>query len=116
MIFVIATPSSFVGDFKRFESTYCLYTGKTNGVKLRCRQVIYERKSIGMGKEELDGSNFQGRLIRSRSLLLQMSQHGHSWHRAPLGPMAIDLFKVKTFVFFLSLLLPIAKGEFGLFI
>jgi hypothetical protein len=30
----------------------------------------------------------------------------HSWHRAPLGPMAIYLFSVKTFVFFfLSLFL-----------
>jgi hypothetical protein len=26
---------------------------------------------------------------------------GYSWHRAPLGPMAIDLFNVKTFAFFL---------------
>jgi hypothetical protein len=35
------------------------------------------------------------------------SQHGHSWHRAPLGPMAIYLFNVKTsaFLFLLSLFL-----------
>jgi hypothetical protein len=40
----------------------------------------------------------------SSSLLPATSQHGHSWHRAPLGPIAIYLFSVKTF-FFLSLFL-----------
>jgi hypothetical protein len=38
--------------------------------------------------------------IQSSSLLPATSQHGHSWRRAPLGPMAIYLFSVKTFVFF----------------
>jgi hypothetical protein len=42
---------------------------------------------------------------QSSRLLPATSQHGHSWHRAPLGPMAIYLFSVKTFVFFLSLFL-----------
>jgi hypothetical protein len=42
----------------------------------------------------------QSRAEQSSSLLLATSQHGHSWHRAPLGPMAIYLFCVKTFVFF----------------
>jgi hypothetical protein len=37
---------------------------------------------------------------RSRSLLPASSRHAHTWHRAPLGPMAIYLFNVKTFVFF----------------
>jgi hypothetical protein len=37
---------------------------------------------------------------RSRSLLPATSRHIHTWHRAPLGPMAIYLFNVKTFVFF----------------
>jgi hypothetical protein len=37
---------------------------------------------------------------RSRSLLPVTSRHSHSWHQAPLGPMAIYLFSVKTFVFF----------------
>jgi hypothetical protein len=37
---------------------------------------------------------------QSSSLLPATSQHGHSWHRAPLGHMAIYLFCVKTFVFF----------------
>jgi hypothetical protein len=37
---------------------------------------------------------------KSSSLLPARSQHGHSRHRAPLGPMAIYLFNVKTFVFF----------------
>jgi hypothetical protein len=36
---------------------------------------------------------------RNRSLLPAISLHGHSWHRAPLGSMAIDLFSVKTCVF-----------------
>jgi hypothetical protein len=40
--------------------------------------------------------------MQSRSLLPTTSQHGHSWHRAPLGPMAIYLFSVKTFLFFIS--------------
>jgi hypothetical protein len=34
----------------------------------------------------------------SSSLLLATSQHGHSWHRAPLGPMAIYLFNIKNIV------------------
>jgi hypothetical protein len=37
---------------------------------------------------------------QSRSLLPTTSQHGPSWHRAPLGPMAIYLFNVKTFLSF----------------
>jgi hypothetical protein len=47
------------------------------------------------------------RAKQSSSLLPATSQHGHSWHRAPLGPMAIYLFNVKTFVilFLLSLFL-----------
>jgi hypothetical protein len=40
------------------------------------------------------------------SLLPATSQHGHSWHRAPLGLMAIYLFSVKTFVFFSSCVVP----------
>jgi hypothetical protein len=36
---------------------------------------------------------------QSSSLLQATSQHGHSWHRAPLKPMAIYLLNVKTFVF-----------------
>jgi hypothetical protein len=43
----------------------------------------------------------QGGAQQSSSLLPAASQHGHSWHRAPLGPMAIYFFHVKTFVFFL---------------
>jgi hypothetical protein len=42
----------------------------------------------------------QSRVEQSSSLLPATSQHDHSWHRAPLGPMAIYLFSVKTFVFF----------------
>jgi hypothetical protein len=37
---------------------------------------------------------------RSRSLLPATSRHAHTWHRSPLGPMAIYLFNVKTFVLF----------------
>jgi hypothetical protein len=36
--------------------------------------------------------------------------------RAPLGPMAIDLFSVKTFACFSSLFLPLVRGGVGLFI
>jgi hypothetical protein len=36
---------------------------------------------------------------QSSSLLPATGHHGHSWHRASLGPMAIYLFNVKTFVF-----------------
>jgi hypothetical protein len=39
------------------------------------------------------------------------SQHGHSWHRAPLGPMVIYLFSVKTFVFFSFVVPPMKKGR-----
>jgi hypothetical protein len=36
---------------------------------------------------------------RHRSLLSATSQHGHSWHRAPLVPMTKYLFSFKTFAF-----------------
>jgi hypothetical protein len=42
--------------------------------------------------------SFLCRAEQSSSLLPATSRHGHSWHRAPLGPMAIYLFNVKTFV------------------
>jgi hypothetical protein len=49
---------------------------------------------------------------QSSSLLPATSQHGHSWHRTPLGPMAIYLFSVKTFVFFPSFVVPpLIKGR-----
>jgi hypothetical protein len=52
-----------------------------------------------------------------KQLLLTISRHGHSWRRAPLGPVAIDLFSVKTFAFlFPSLFLPLLKGGVGLFL
>jgi hypothetical protein len=36
-------------------------------------------------------------LLQSRSLLPATSQHGHSWHRAPLGPMPSNgLFRFAT--------------------
>jgi hypothetical protein len=37
-------------------------------------------------------------------------RHGHSWHRAPLVPRAIDLFNVKIFAIFSSLFFPLVKG------
>jgi hypothetical protein len=41
---------------------------------------------------------------QSRSLLPAISRHGHSWHRAPVGPVAIYLLDVETImVFFLFL-------------
>jgi hypothetical protein len=50
------------------------------------------------------GQNFHQwkprRAEQGSSLLPATSQHGHSWHQVPLGPMAIYLFNVKTFVFF----------------
>jgi hypothetical protein len=56
--------------------------------------------------------NWLSQLIisRSRSLLPATSRHAHSWHRVPLGPMAVYLFSVKTFVFFLSLIHLVYKG------
>jgi hypothetical protein len=51
-----------------------------------------------------------GTVIPGRSLLPAINRDGHSRHRAPLGPMAIDLFNVKTFAFFPSLFLPLVKG------
>jgi hypothetical protein len=51
----------------------------------------------------LSNSNSRsGSRSRSRSLLPATSRHAHTWHRAPLGPMAIYLFDVKTFVFWFS--------------
>jgi hypothetical protein len=48
--------------------------------------------SLGKRKTELLAE-------QSSNLLPASSQHGHSWHRAPVGPMVIYLFNVKTFVF-----------------
>jgi hypothetical protein len=42
----------------------------------------------------------QSRAAQSRSLLPATSRHAQSWHRAPLGPMALYLFNVKTFALF----------------
>jgi hypothetical protein len=53
----------------------------------------------------------QSRAEQSSSLLPAASHHGHSWHRAPLGPMAIYLFSVKTFVFFSFVVPPLIKRE-----
>jgi hypothetical protein len=49
------------------------------------------------------------RAEQSSSLLPATSQHGHSWHRTPLGPMAIYLFSVKAFFFFLGSVTPRAR-------
>jgi hypothetical protein len=54
-------------------------------------------------KERESHKGVLGRTEQSRaeqSLLPATSQHGHSWHRAPLEPMAIYLLNVKTFVSF----------------
>jgi hypothetical protein len=48
---------------------------------------------------------------QSSRLLPATSQHGHSWHRSSLGPMAIYLFNVKTFVFSPFVVPPLIKRE-----
>jgi hypothetical protein len=54
--------------------------------------------------------------VWSSSLLPATSRHAHSWHRAPLGPMAIYLFNFKTFVFFLLRWTSLSiQGGVGLF-
>jgi hypothetical protein len=52
--------------------------------------------------------NFQwlSRAEQSRSLLPAISRHGHSWHRAPVGPVAIYLLDVETFCVFFSFVDP----------
>jgi hypothetical protein len=55
----------------------------------------------------------QSRTEQSSSLLPATSQHSHSWHRAPLGPMAIYLFNVKTFVFYFFRCSPFDKKGGG---
>jgi hypothetical protein len=57
----------------------------------------------------------QSRAEQSSSLLPATSQHGHFWHRAPLGPMAIYLFNVKTFVYFFRCSSFDKKGGVGIF-
>jgi hypothetical protein len=56
---------------------------------------------------------WQSRAEQSRSLLLAISRHGHSWHRAPVGPVAIYLLDVKTFVFFFPSLILLNDKEEG---
>jgi hypothetical protein len=55
------------------------------------------------------------RYEQSSSLLLATSQHDHSWHRAPLGPMDIYFFNVKIFFFFFRCSSFDRKGGVGLF-
>jgi hypothetical protein len=57
----------------------------------------------------------QCRAEQINSLLPATSQHGHSWHRAPLGPMAIYLFNVKTLCFFFRCFSFDKTGGVGLF-
>jgi hypothetical protein len=43
------------------------------------------------GYSRIHGHLFQqSRAAQSRSLLPAISRHGHSWHQAPVGPVAID--------------------------
>jgi hypothetical protein len=56
-------------------------------------------------------NQFQSRAEQSSSLLPATNQHGRSWHRAPLGPMTIYLFNVKTFYFLSSVVPPLIKWE-----
>jgi hypothetical protein len=48
----------------------------------------------------------ESRAEHSSCLLPATGQRGHSWHPAPLGPMAIYLFNVKTFVLSSSFVVP----------
>jgi hypothetical protein len=49
----------------------------------------------------------QSRAKQSSSLLPVTSQHGYSWHRAPLGPMAIYVFvQCQNFCFLSSSVVP----------
>jgi hypothetical protein len=74
---------------------YMLY--KADHVYLR--YFILQRQLSNLNGRKL-GHPGLSRAEQSSSLLPATSQHGHSWHRAPLGPMVIYLFCVKTFVFF----------------
>jgi hypothetical protein len=58
------------------------------------RQQSYNQCRAEQSRAEQSGAE------QSSSLLPATSQHGHSWHLAPLRPMAIYLFSVETFFFF----------------
>jgi hypothetical protein len=78
-----------------------------------CRAPGWQLRSCFCGAPTLTRGD--ERAEQSRSLVPATSRHAQSWHRAPLGPMAIYLFNVKTFVLFsLSLILLIDKGGVGL--
>jgi hypothetical protein len=83
------------------------FQGRTPATQLSHCQLPSQSSSTAVSKDSLNYSSTS----RSRSLQPAISRHGHSWHRAPMGPMAIDLFNVKTSAFFSpSLLLPLVKG------
>lgn len=61
MIFGVAIPCSFGSVISNVsKAPTASITRKTKRVNLGCRQVIYERRSMGLGKKRSDGSNFQG--------------------------------------------------------
>jgi hypothetical protein len=63
--------------------------------------VMFQTRRKACGNNNTCKQEVLGRTrSRSRSLLPASSRHAHTWHRAPLGPMAIYLFNVKTFVLF----------------
>jgi hypothetical protein len=80
-----------------------VYTRKVeNRVQIADRRALWK---ISSGAENpfcrrCNFSELDSRAEQSSSLLPVTSQHGHAWHRAPLGPMTIYLLSVKTFVFF----------------
>jgi hypothetical protein len=69
---------------------------KGRGVKQKVEQNLAGNESAHLQK-----MFYMSRVEQSSILLPATSQHGHSWHQAPLGPMAIYLFNVKTFLFVL---------------
>jgi hypothetical protein len=55
----------------------------------------------------------QSRAEQSRSLLPAISRHGHSWHRAPVGPVAIYLWMSRPLCFFFPSLILLNDKEEG---
>jgi hypothetical protein len=79
-------------------------------VYIFCTSLLWQTSHFSLLLSLLASELF--RAEQSSSLLPAISQHGHSWYRAPLEPMAIYLFNGKIlFLFSFFVVPPLTKRE-----
>jgi hypothetical protein len=83
-------------------SCFCGAPSLTRGRICLLYMLLALTSAVFLGSESLGtrdrlSTGIDSRAEQSSSLLPATNQHGRSWHRARLGPMAIYLFNVKIF-------------------